>query len=94
MNIFKLILAIAFLILVMCLPSRSQTNGTNGKVEQPKIVVPPDSIAIFSLNDIKSYLTALKKTSVESYEKLTPEQVVGDLYTWMILEWNRKKKKL
>lgn len=84
---------IVIILVLISLNCFAQTNGTNGKVEQPKIVMPADSIDIFSLKDIDNYLVALRKISVESYEKMTPKDVVNDIYNWMILEWNRKKKK-
>lgn len=89
--LIQTILALAFLILVLCLPSQGQTNAN--KPEQ-KMVMPPDSIAIVSLRDYNTFFTFLQENmSKSAYDKLTPDKVLIEFFNWAIVEWNRKKKK-
>lgn len=85
----KLFYILAILILII-VATRSQAQPIPN--QERKVIMPPDSLEIFSLKDVSAYLVALKKISVESYEKMTPADVVQDMYSWIIVEWNRKRE--
>lgn len=96
----KLFAIILILFSVNCF---GQTNGTNGKIvkyasdsikiEQPKILIPPDSIAIVSLKDYQTFFVWLQDNATKSqYDKLKPEDILIAFSEWAIREWNRKNK--
>lgn len=58
------------------------------------LVMPADTLAIVSAVDIVAFSNYLRKSvSYDAYLKLTPDQVIQELYRFAILEWNKKRKK-
>jgi hypothetical protein len=59
-----------------------------------KVTVPPDSVAIVSLKDYNDFFKWLQDNiSKSAYDKLTPDQVLGQFAQWAILRYDEKKNK-
>lgn len=86
-----LVMAIVLLLVSIYASAQPPVADTNKMV---KATIPPDSIAIISIRDIDGFYKFLtENVSKAAYDKMTPEQTLGEFYKWVIIEWNKRKKR-
>lgn len=60
----------------------------------PPLKFPPDSAKILSKNDLEKFIKFFRDNfSVTYYDGVKPQEVIQQLYTWFIKEYNTPPKK-
>jgi hypothetical protein len=65
---------------------------SKSKAQTDSLKMPPDSINLVCMKDFTEFYTWLgNNLSKSAYDKLTPEQTLGEFARWAILRYNKKK---